>query len=623
MSILQVNSLSKSYSEKVLFNNITFGIEEGEKVAIIAKNGSGKTTLLNIICGKEEADNGEVAKNNDVLISYLSQNPEFDENATIEEVIFDVDNPISKVVNEYERLINLPDADSDQVAEIIQQMDNYNAWDYEARVKRTLEVFRVSNLQQKIKTLSGGQKKRLALAQMLIHPGNVVILDEPTNHLDMDMIEWLEDFLSYARVTLLMVTHDRYFLDRVCTKIIEIESGKLYEHKGNYSYYLEQKALREAAFESETEKAKNLYKRELDWIRKQPRARGTKAKYRVDAFENVKEKAFQKLDKAQVQLDVRMSRLGSKILEIDHLSKKYGALNIIKDFSYVFKRGEKVGIVGRNGVGKSTFLKMVMEQERQDSGTITPGETIVFGYYSQDGLLQKDDMRIIEVIKEIADVIPLGDGSQITASQMLERFLFNKNMQHSYVAKLSGGEKRRLYLLTVLMKNPNFLILDEPTNDLDLLTLNVLEDFLEDFKGCLMVVSHDRYMLDKLTDHLFIFEGNGMIKDFSGKYSDFRNEQLEKEEEEKASKDKSNKPIENTKTTITAPKKLSFNEQREYDSLENEIAKLENEKVQLTEQIGNEADFQKIQKYSSRLVEIAKLIEQKADRWLELGEKIM
>lgn len=620
MNILQVNSLSKSYGEKVLFNDITFGIEEGEKVALIAKNGSGKTTLLNVICGKDQADSGKVAINGDVTISYLSQNPEFDENATIEQVIFDVDSPISKVVNEYERLLNDPNADSNKVAAIIQQMNNLNAWDYEARVKRTLEVFRVNTMQQQIKTLSGGQKKRLALAQMLIHPGNVVVLDEPTNHLDMDMIEWLEDFLSYARVTLLMVTHDRYFLDRVCTEIIEIDNGKLYEHKGNYSYYLEQKALREAVFESELEKAKNLYKRELEWIRKQPRARRTKAKYRVDEFENVKEKAFQKNDKSQVQLDVKMSRLGSKILEIDHLSKRFGPLTIMNDFSYVFKKGEKVGIVGRNGIGKSTFLKMIMEQEKPDTGTITPGETIVFGYYSQDGLLRKDDKRIIEVITDIADVIPLGNGSQITASQMLERFLFSRNMQHSYVSKLSGGEKRRLYLLTVLMKNPNFLILDEPTNDLDLLTLNVLEDFLEDFKGCLMIVSHDRYMLDKLADHLFIFEGNGVIKDFNGKYSDFRALQLEKEEEEKALKEQKNKVVKIP--AVQPPKKLTFNEQREYQNLEKEIEKLENEKAEITEKIGMEADFKEIQKFSARLEEITKILEQKSDRWLELAEKV-
>lgn len=621
MNILQVNSLSKSYGEKPLFSDITFGIEEGQKVALIAKNGTGKTTLLNIICGKNTADRGSVVTNNDINISYLSQNPEFDENATIEQVIFDVDNPVSKIVNEYEILINNPNADNDKVAEIIQQMDNHNAWDYEARVQRTLEVFKINNLQLKVKMLSGGQKKRLALAQMLIHPGNVVIMDEPTNHLDMDMIEWLEEFLSHANITLFMVTHDRYFLDRVCTEIIEIDNGKLYQHKGNYSYYLEQKALREATLETETEKAKNLYRRELEWIRKQPRARGTKAKYRVDAFESVKDKAFFQNDNSKVQLDVRMSRLGSKILEIDHLTKNFDSLKIVNDFSYVFKRGEKVGIVGRNGVGKSTFLKMIMEQEKPDSGTITPGETIVFGYYSQDGLLLKEDQRIIEVITDIADVIPLGNGSQITAAQMLERFLFSRGMQHSYVSRLSGGEKRRLYLLTVLMKNPNFLILDEPTNDLDLVTLNILEDFLQEYKGCLMIVSHDRYMLDKLADHLFVFEGNGIIKDFNGKYSDYREIILEKEEQEKALKNQKKSPNTN-QSQAALPKKLSYNEEREYQTLEKEIAALEKEKIELTDKIGTVNDFVQIQKYSERIIEITQMLEQKSDRWIALAEKI-
>jgi ATP-binding cassette subfamily F protein uup len=622
MNVLQVNSLSKSYADKILFQDITFGIEEGEKIALIAKNGSGKTTLLNIICGRDHADDGIVSINKQASISYLSQNPEFDENASIEEIIFHVDNPFSRIVNEYEKLINLESVDEHKLAAIIQQMDNLNAWDYEARVKRTLEVFKINHLQHKVKTLSGGQKKRLALAQMLIHPGNVVVMDEPTNHLDMDMIEWLEDYLSQTRITLLMVTHDRYFLDRVCTKIIELDNGVLYEHKGNYSYYLEQKSLREAVQLSETEKAKNLFRRELEWIRKQPKARGTKAKYRVDAFEEVKEKAFQKNDQQKVQLDVKMSRLGSKILEIDHLSKSYGSFKIIDDYSYAFKKGEKVGIVGRNGVGKSTFLKMIMNIEMPDGGTMTPGETIVFGYYSQDGLLLKEDKRIIDVITEIADVIPLSNGSQITAAQMLERFLFSRNMQYSYVSKLSGGEKRRLYLLSILMKNPNFLILDEPTNDLDLVTLNVLEDFLEDFKGCLMIVSHDRYMLDKLVDHLFIFEGDGLIKDFNGKYSEYRSRQLEQEnvkEKEKAMQ----KEKQDESQKITVIKKLTYKEQKEYETLEKEIEKLEQEKTDITAEIGNKTDYQQIQELSHRLIELTKSIENKSERWIELAEKII
>jgi ATP-binding cassette subfamily F protein uup len=603
-------------------------------MALIAKNGAGKSTLLKIITGKEIGDSGTVTFRKDIIVTYLDQNPHFDSNSTVIEAIYNTDNPMLNAVRDYETALtefekDYNDKTSEQLEKCSAEMDKLGAWDFEAKVHEILQRLKIAFLDKQISTLSGGQKKRVALAKVLIDEPHLLILDEPTNHLDVEMIEWLENYLVSRDLTLLLVTHDRYFLDSVCTEIVEIDASKLFHYRGNFQYFVEKKAERETMENSEIDKAKNLYKRELEWVRKMPRARGTKAKYRVDSFHEIKDKAFSKQTEDKLALGVQMSRIGGKILEFTHIKKAFGETKIINDFSYIFKKGEKIGIIGKNGVGKSTFLNMVMGLETPDAGNISSGETIVFGYYSQEGLKLTEDKRVIDVVKDIAEFIPLADGSKLSASGLLTKFLFPPDVQYGFVSKLSGGERRRLYLMTILIQNPNFLILDEPTNDLDIVTLSVLEDFLTSFQGCLMVVTHDRYFMDKMVDHLFVFEGAGVVRDFPGNYTEYRDK---KEQEEKVlSKEaKSNPqptPIKTeTATTIAVKtevpkKKLSFKEKSEFDDLEKSIAKLETEKAKITAQLNSATDnHDDIVKWSAEIGNIIKQLDDKGMRWLELSE---
>lgn len=554
MNYLTVQNLSKYYGERLLFSNITFFIDKGQKIAIIAKNGSGKSTLIKILQGLEPPETGEVKFHKDIKVGYLIQDPIFDLNKTVYETILNADNPMLQACLNYENAI----AGHGDINTAMEEMEKLQAWDYEQQIKQILSRFLIDDLEQKVSTFSGGQIKRLALAILLLQQPDLLILDEPTNHLDLDMIEWLENYLSKENITLLMITHDRYFLENICTDILELEDNQLYKHRGNYSKYLENKEIREEHQRVNVEKAQNIFRKELEWMRRQPKARTTKAKSREDNFENVQQAATKKIDDKKVEIEIKMSRMGGKIVELHNISKKYVNKVLLDKFSYKFQRGERVGIVGRNGIGKSTLLNIILGNEKQDEGNIVLGETIVFGYYNQKGMQLKDNKRVIEVIKDIAEYIPVA-GGQISASQMLERFLFTPEQQYNYVSTLSGGEKRRLYLLTILMQNPNFLILDEPTNDLDILTLNVLENFLLDYKGCLIIVSHDRYFLDKLTDWLFVFEGNGKIKTFLGNYKEYRDdlkEQLRLEKENLAIAEKNKN---NTKKEIaTNKRKLSL-----------------------------------------------------------------
>jgi ATP-binding cassette subfamily F protein uup len=631
VNYLSVESVSKSYGVKILFENISFGIGQGQKVALVAKNGAGKSSLLRILTGKDAPDSGKVTLRKGIAMAFLSQDPQFDENKTVIEVLFDTETPVSKAVKEYELSMQLQEDDNSpanrQRFELASaEMETLKAWDYELKIHQVLSRLGLDFLDKKISQLSGGQKKRVALAQVLIMEPDLLIMDEPTNHLDIGMIEWLEDYLAGRETTLLLVTHDRYFLDRICDEIIEIDNGKLYHYDGNFSYYIEKKAEREMSEASETDKARNLYRRELEWVRRMPKARGTKSKARLNAFDDVKEKALKKKAGDELQLNVKMSRLGGKIIELIKINKSYGEQKILNSFTYTFHKNEKIGIIGKNGVGKTTFLNILLSKESFDSGKIQTGETVVFGYYSQEGLKLNEDKRVIEVVKDIADHIPLADGSSVSASQMLQRFMFPPDMQYTFVSKLSGGEKRRLYLCTVLMKNPNFLILDEPTNDLDIITLGILEDFLASFPGCVLIVSHDRYFMDKLVDHMFVFEGAGEIKDFPGNYSDYREWADAKEKE---SKDKPAQAVKSAPAPVIQPeskpaaekRKMTFKEKFEYDTLEKEIAKLEVEKKKLEEQLGSGiSDHSELQKISAKLGEVMKQIDMKSERWLELGE---
>lgn len=625
MNFISVEELTKVYGTKVLFDKISFGINQGQKVGLIAKNGAGKTTLLNILMGKEIADAGNITQRKGITISYLNQSPLFNEESTVEQAIYHSDNAVLNAVRIYETCLAKYEKDgSEESLDAFQnasaQMDQLQAWNYEAKINEVLSKLNISFLDKPIKSLSGGQKKRVALAQILIDEPDFVILDEPTNHLDVEMIEWLEGYLGSSSITILMVTHDRYFLDRVCDEILELDNGSLYRYKGDFQYYVEKKAEREQIENSEIDKAKNLYRRELEWVRKMPRARGTKAKSRVDAFDDVEEKAFSKRKQDTLHLDVKMSRLGGKILELIKLSKRYGDTNILNPFSYVFKRQEKIGIVGKNGVGKTTFLNMIMDLEKPDGGKIQPGETIVFGYYTQAGMNLKEEKRVIEVVKDVAEFIPLSDGSKITASQLLQRFMFNPDVQYTYVSKLSGGEKRRLYLLTILMKNPNFLILDEPTNDLDLITLSILEEFLLHFQGCILLVTHDRYFMDKLSDHLFVFEGDGVIRDFPGNYTQYR-EKVQEESKQPLVKEKAAEiKKEATEATSVEKRKATYKEKLEYEKLEKEIALLEKEKSELTEKLNSGGDHEEVAKWANRVGEIITLVDEKTIRWLEIAE---
>ncbi|OJV31913.1 MAG: ABC transporter [Bacteroidales bacterium 36-12] len=629
ISYLQIEKLTKSFGDLLLFSDISFGISDKQRIALIAKNGTGKTTLLNIIAGIEDYDSGNITFRRDLRVAYLHQSPTFPTGISVIDACLQSDNETVKTIAEYEHCM-LSD-NHDKLPEIMNKMDMLNAWDYEARIKQVLGKLKITDFEQKIEELSGGQLKRVALANVLIGEPDLLILDEPTNHLDLEMVEWLEDFLKRSSMSLLMVTHDRYFLDRVCTDILEIDQKQLFQYSGNYSYYLEKRQERIDTFNTETERANNLYRKELDWMRRQPQARATKSKSRIDRFYDIEERAKQKMNQDKVQLDVKASYLGSKIFEAKYISKSYGDFKILDQFYYNFARYEKMGIIGKNGTGKTTFLKMLLGEVKPDSGSFDIGETVVFGYYSQDGLQFDEQMKVIDVVRDIAEEVNLGNGKKMSASQFLQHFLFTPETQYNYVYKLSGGEKRRLHLCTVLMKNPNFLVLDEPTNDLDIVTLNILEDYLQSFKGCVIVVSHDRYFMDKVVDHLLVFKGNAEIKDFPGNYSDYReweeiNETLisDNEKTSKTTKDdkqtgqnvQSNKNIENT-----AKRKMSFKEKQEFESLEREIPDLEKEKVAIEEALSSgQLNNEEITTMSKRFSELIEIIDEKTMRWLELSE---
>ena len=619
MNYLSVENISKSYGERILFQDISFGINKDQKVAFVAKNGTGKTSILNIIAGLDVPDSGQIVTRKDVSIAYLAQNDVLNPDLTIEETIFATDNIILSVINKYEKALkNLDDTEAYQNA--FELMEQYNAWDFETQYTQILSKLKLDDLTLKISTLSGGQKKRLSLAIVLISKPDFLILDEPTNHLDLEMIEWLESFFAKEKITLFMVTHDRYFLERVCNEILELDEGKIYKYKGNYSYYLEKREERIQLEQVTTDKAKNLFKKELDWMRRQPKARTTKSKSRIDDFYQIKEKASQRRLDHKVQLEINMERLGSKVLELHKLYKSYGDKKILDGFDYIFKRGERIGIIGKNGTGKSSFLNIITQQNEVDGGKVVVGETVKFGYYTQSGINIKEGQKVIEVVKEFGEFIPLTKGRKISASQLLERFLFDKKKQYDFVEKLSGGEQKRLYLCAVLIQNPNFLILDEPTNDLDVVTLNVLENFLLDYPGNLLVVSHDRYFMDKIVDALFVFRGEGIVENFPGNYSDFR--AYDSSESDETIEDK---PLEIVaeKTEKKATKNtLTFNEKREFGALEVEIERLQKKKASIENQFLNvEIAPDDIAKKSEELQEIITSIEQKEERWFELSMK--
>jgi len=594
-------------------------------MALIANNGTGKSSLLKIIANEDIPDSGTVTLRAGIRIGSLAQEPNFDKNKTLEELISSSNTELIKTIKDYDKALEeqAKEYNSHTIKQLdvaSAKMDETKAWDYERKMKQVLSKFNIDDISQKVSSLSGGQKKRVALAMLLLDEPELLLLDEPTNHLDVEMIEWLEKYLQQRKITLLMVTHDRYFLDRVCNHILEIEGGKLYHHRGNYAYFLEKREEREVAFATEVSKAGKLMKKELEWIRRSPKARTTKSKSRITNFEKIKDKANSKTAKQELNLDIKMSRVGGKILELKKVRKSFGDLSIMDGFDYSFKKGERIGIVGRNGVGKSTFLNILTGAELADSGKVNPGETIVFGYFTQAGIELKEDKRVIEVLKDIAEVIVMADGKKVTASQFLQHFMFAPEMQHTYVSKLSGGERRRLYLLTILIKNPNFLILDEPTNDLDLLTLNKLEEFLLQFKGCLLLVSHDRYFMDKLTDHLFIFNGNGVIKDEYCSYSEYRKKL--NTEEKKTKKTQKTDTEETLSTTQSAKKKkLSYKDKYEYEQLEIEIEKLEKEKNALETALEDtDMSYEKMMDKSEKLGKTIELIDEKSFRWMELDE---
>lgn len=631
MNLLSVNNLSKSYGDRILFRNISFGINQGDKVALVAKNGSGKSTLFKILKGNEIADSGEAVFRKDITVSFLDQDIVLNESLSVIDHVFSSDNKLTKCIKAYEKAVKLSEEGHASAADLLEsslaEMNELNAWDYEKTVKEILSRLELSNFAQLINTLSGGQKKRLALAQVLINKPDLLIMDEPTNHLDIDMIEWLENYIAKEDISVLLVTHDRYFLDAICNTVLELDNTQLYEYRGDYSYFVTKKAERESIFNSEVDKAKNLYKRELEWVRKMPKARTVKSKSRVDAFSDIEQRAKQKRIDKQVELSVKMERLGSKILELIKISKSFGSKKILEPFSYTFKKGEKIGIIGKNGVGKSTFLNILQGLEGYDTGKIQTGETVIFGYYSQGGIKVSEDKRVIEVVRDIADYIPLANGTQLSASQLLTRFNFPPEVQFSYVKKLSGGEKRRLYLLTVLQKNPNFLILDEPTNDLDIPTLQVLEEFLADFGGCVIIVSHDRYFVDKLVDHVFVFEGNGYIKDYPGNYTEYRDWKQDQKAEEKSAKLEAVVEVKAEIAALEKPKqdyskKLSFKDKHELETLEKEIAEHEKVKAELEALLTETTDYEKLNELGAKLKNNNEEMDAKSFRWLELQEKI-
>ena len=616
MNYLNVENISKSYGEVTLFENISFSIHKGQKIAFIAKNGTGKTSILKIISGEDTSDSGEITCRKNIVISFLSQDPKLDENLTIEESIFNSNNPVLKVIENYEKaLLNSEDAENYQKA--FEEMELFQAWDFETQYKQILSKLKLDKINQKVSELSGGQKKRLSLANALINRPDLLILDEPTNHLDLEMIEWLESFFAKENITLFMVTHDRYFLERVCNEIIELDQGELHNYKGNYSYYLEKRKDRIERQAIEQGKVKQLFKKELSWMRKQPKARTTKSKSRIEDFKEIKHRAQQRRNDHEVQLELNMERLGTKIVEFFKVSKSYEDKTILDKYSYVFQRGERVGVIGKNGTGKSTFLDILTEKSKPDSGKIIIGETIKFGYYTQNGIKVKNSQKVIDVVRDFGDYIPLKKGKQISAQQLLERFLFSRQKQYDFVEKLSGGERKRLYLCTVLIQNPNFLILDEPTNDLDIVTLNVLESFLLDFPGCVIVVSHDRYFMDKVIDHLLVFKGEGLIEDFPGNYSDYRSYEDSKphvSKKELAENKSWKEPVKN---------KLSYNEEKELKNIESKIKSLVYEKKELEKEFLKEGlEQEKILLMSSQLEEIISSINNKEERWFELSSKL-
>lgn len=619
MNYLSVENITKSYGERTLFQNLSFGINKDQKIAFVAKNGTGKTSLLKMITGEDTPDAGQIIMRKDIKMAFLSQEPSLQPELTIEESIFASDNDTLKIIEQYEKALENPE-DEEAYQKAFENMDRYNAWDFETQYKQILFKLKLDDLKLKVKNLSGGQKKRLALAIILINRPDLLILDEPTNHLDLEMIEWLENYFAKENMTLFMVTHDRFFLERVCTEIIELDNGKLYQYKGNYSYFLQKKEERIASENASVDKAKNLFVKELDWMRRQPKARTTKSKSRIDDFYMIKEKAHSRRKEHVMELEINMERMGSKVVELHKVSKKFQDKIIMDGFDYTFNRGERMGIIGKNGTGKSTFLNILTQTLLPDSGKVVIGDTIKIGYYTQSGINPKPQQKVIDIIKEYGEYIPLTKGRTISAGGLLERFLFDRKKQHDYVEKLSGGELKRLYLCTVLIQNPNFLILDEPTNDLDIVTLNVLENFLLDYPGCLLVVSHDRYFMDKIVDHLFVFRGQGVIEDFPGNYSDFR------AYEDSAAPEKEEKSEGNTSKNWKekqVKQGLTFNEQKEFQKIEREIKDLEYTKKQIEQQFtdGTLAP-DAIELKALELQKIIKSLEEKEERWFELSAKL-
>lgn len=627
MNYLSAENLSKTYGDRTLFKNINFGISRGDKIAIVGANGSGKTSLLSILAATSPPDDGLVSVRKDITIGYLDQQPDLNEALTIMEEVLAGESAQLDAVRAYEKALlhDNPDA----LEKAMNQMEKLEAWDYEAQIRQILGELGIQDVEQRVSTLSGGQRKRVALARVLIQNPDLLILDEPTNHLDLEAIEYLESFLNTSNGTLLMVSHDRYFLDRVCNQIVEMDGGQLYSYKGNYAYFLEKKAERLAADASELEKNKNTFRRELEWMRKQPKARGTKAKYREDAFGELQEKVSGKRNDGELDLNLRVSRLGSKILEVENLSKRFGEKVLLDHFTYTFKRLDRVGLIGKNGMGKTTLLNMLIGETRPDSGKISAGGTVKFGYYTQTELNMADNQRVIDVVQDVAEVMKLADGQTITASQLLHHFLFDRQKQYDFVAKLSGGEKRRLQLLLVLVQNPNFLILDEPTNDLDITTLNVLEEFLLNFPGCVIIVTHDRYFMDRLVDHVFVLEGQGKVRDYPGNYTDYRewrDAQPKRNANVKEAASASHKlapvNLSAAQPVVAEKKKLSFKEQREYETLEAEIEALETRKTSLTEQLNAGGHHEELTIWAKEIEQLDVQVAQKTDRWLALAENI-
>ena len=630
MHYASVENISKSFGVRVLFKELTFHIEEGDKIALVARNGFGKSTLLHIISGKDYADSGSVWIHKDIQLVMLHQENEFQEDKNIWDNILCMNHPTVKVVKAYEEFIESGSEDANKMQDLLDQMEHLDAWNFESELKQILSKLNIQHLEQPVQSLSGGQKKRVALAQALVetklYDGKcLLIMDEPTNHLDIEMIEWLENYLSNQNTTMLMVTHDRYFLDNVCNEIIEIENHQVYIHKGDYNHYLGQKAHRIEVQGSELQKDKNIYRKELEWMRKQPKARTTKSKSRQDHFEVIEDRVKQKNVDSEVQLQVKMTRMGGKVLEMKKVYKSYGDKIILKGFDYTFKKGERIGIIGKNGVGKSTFINIALQLQAPDSGKVNHGDTIVFGYFSQEGLQYKEDKRVIDFVKDMAEFFPMADGSKLGASKFLERFAFTSEQQYTTLSKLSGGEKRRLQLLCILFKNPNFLVLDEPTNDLDLQTLQILEEFLLDFAGCILIISHDRYFMDKLVDHLFVFEGEGLVSDFPGNYAQYRVKLLEAtlEADYLTEKVVVQKEVPISKEVKAGPtNKLSFNEKREFEMLEKEMPLLEQEKIGLESKLSDaNLSYVELQKIGNQILEIIANIEAKEMRWLELSER--